>query len=278
MSNQVKLSPVSGQSYRTPTVACTLKVGQSYRTPAVTLSPTSRQYIAPASSTLYTYPTGIYDHEFGSSEVSAETSQLAYPGGFDAAEFGTASLGRTTRPTSWDSSQLPAGANVYNFNKQITAYPFTGQPEAPPSPVVYNLLQRVYSGYVATAFVAGTAWVSNYYRAMRPNGAAHAVFGTQNVYLGRRYIGPAYLPGTQTSFGTPFVAWENRDVLPVWGDTSTFGTALVRDRAQRAYPAGRPSALAFGIPLVRDRAQRAYPFALLSSEYGTGFLLSLIHI
>ena len=112
MSNQVKLSPVSGQSYRTPIIACTLKVGQSYRTPAVTLSPTSRQYVAPASSTLYTYPTGIYEQGFGSSEVSAELSQLTYPEGFDAAGFGTASLGRTTRPTSWDSSQLPVGAKL----------------------------------------------------------------------------------------------------------------------------------------------------------------------
>jgi len=204
----------------------------------------------------------------------ATDAALIVPG-LEATEFGATSVRNAYAelfPASWDSAQLPAGANVYNFNKQITAYPFTGQPEAPPSPVVYNLLQQVYSGYVATAFVAGTAWVSNYYRAMYPNGAAHAVFGTQSVYLGRRYVGPAYLPGTQTSFGTPFVAWDNRDVLPVWGDTSTFGTALVRDRAQRAYPAGRPSALAFGIPLVRDRAQRAYPFALLSSEYGTGFL------
>lgn len=53
---------------------------------------------------------------------------------------------------------------LYNRNKQLTIYPFTGQPITPPSPKVYNLLQFLRPGGIASPFVAGTLRISNYLR------------------------------------------------------------------------------------------------------------------
>lgn len=195
---------------------------------------------------------GVYEFEFGT--VQVQYNQALHPEGF--ANF-----------VSY------ANGLVYNKNQLVTVYPFTGQPLVLGTPKVYNLRQYLRPTGAASPFVAGTAWVSNYYRWMYASGyAVPHPFGTTSVALGRRYVGPCYLPGTQTSFGTPFVAWENRDVLPAGLDAGAFGAPLVKEKAQRCFPGGRASLLAFGVPEVKDRAQRCYPFALDSNLYGTGFV------
>lgn len=195
------------------------------------------------------------------------------PSGVAGGDFGVPVLrwNQFIRPPSWSEFVSYANGLVYNKNQIITTYPFTGQPITPPSPKVYNLLQLVRPAGTVSPFVAGTVWVSNYLRWMYvPGLAVTHTFGTTKVNLGRRYIGPAYLSGTQTSFGTPFAAWRNRTISPAGIDALGFGALVIKEKAQRCYPVGRASLLAFGVPIVKDRAQRCYPFALASNLYGTG--------
>jgi hypothetical protein len=232
----------------------------SWKSTVLTYQFATGTYVPPSAATVY-FTFGII------------ASRTLSPSGFDYSAVGTPTLhwNQFVRPPSWSEFVSYANGLVYNKNQIITTYPFTGQPITPPSPKVYNLRQYLRPAGTASPFVAGTPWVSNYLRWMYvPGLAVTHTFGTTKVNLGRRYIGPAYLSGTQTSFGTPFAAWRNRTISPAGPDFSAFGTLLIKEKAQRCYPVGRASLLAFGVPLVKDRAQRCYPFALDSALYGTG--------
>lgn len=209
---------------------------------------------------------------FGTAFLDHFAAKL-YPTGWLSDGFGTPKFPMVLKPHAWDSSIVQNFITVKNFFQYIRTSPFTGQPITPPSPKVYNLLQFLRPGGVGSPFVAGTLRISNYLRYLTATGLAVAhTFGTTKVALGRRYIGPAYLSGTQTSFGTPFTAWRNRTISPAGLAAGAFGTLLIKEKAQRCYPVGRASLLAFGVPQVKDRAQRCYPFALDSNLYGTGFV------
>ena len=195
------------------------------------------------------------------------------PAGWVDDVFGSPRLPAVLKPHAWDNLIFQNFTTVKNFFQYIRVYPFTGQPITPPSPKVYNLLQFLRPTGADTVFAGGLPQVSNYYRWMYVPGLAVVhTFGTTKVNLGRRYITYVYLPGTQTSFGSPFIAWCNRTISPNGLASTLYGTATVRGKAQRCYPVGRASTLLFGVPQVRERTQRCYPFALDSNLYGTGFV------
>lgn len=195
------------------------------------------------------------------------------PAGWVDDVFGSPRLPAVLKPYAWESLILQNFVVVKNFYQYLRVYPFTGQPVPITAPKVYNKLQFLRPSGLASPFVAGTPRVSNYYRWMYVPGLAVVhTFGTTKVNLGRRYITYVYLPGTQTNFGSPFVAWRNRTISPAGLYGTLYGTATVREKAQRCYPVGRASVLMFGVPQVRERTQRCYPFALDSNLYGTGFV------
>ena len=244
-------------------------VNFSWRSAPIVLKFAAGEYTAPAGDSLRLswqagpHPAGWDSAEFGTAEVKRAIRYL-FVSGIPAEYFSDPLVKLYTRYVSAPAigSTLVYGTPyLYNRNKQLTIYPFTGQPITPPSPKVYNLLQFLRPGGVASPFVAGTARVSNYLRYLAvPGLAVTHTFGTTKLSLGRRYITNVYISTTLTSFGTPFIAWGNREVFPVGYLATAFGTPLTKEKAQRCYPVGRASLAAFGTPLVRERTQRAYPF------------------
>jgi hypothetical protein len=220
--------------------------------------------------TLYQFDVSAYspplntalDFNFAGAPPAVE--QQMYPAGINEFQFGTVRLQyhQNLHPEGFANFVSYADGLLYNKNKLVYAYPFTGQPITPPVPEVYNKLQFVTIGGMQSGFAGGNFAVSNYYRWMYATGDEHDQYGYPFLMLGKRYITNVYIETTLTDFGTPLVSWENRDVNPFGFSATQFGVSEVADKAHYlTITAGIPSTLHFGIPLVRDRAQTCYPFA-----------------
>lgn len=177
------------------------------------------------------------------------------------AAFGTPVLPKVLKTYGWDSNIIQNFTKVENWFRYVTTYPFTGQPITPPPPTIYNLLQIVRPNAKPHSNAFGTVALTNFHRFITATGWQDPDwYGLPWVTYHTRSIGPAYLTGTQTSFGTPFAALGARDIRPTAIVATLWGTSVVKDRAQQITPVGRASTLQSGTPLVRDRAQRFYPF------------------
>ncbi len=280
MVNQVRLAPSTGQSYRTPDVTLVPAVGQSYRSPDVVLAPISRQYIAPSSTTLYTYPVGIASAQYGTHEVSRVLTQFVYPTGFSSTAFGALSVGRTTRPAGFSTSAFGTAwvsnlrrylyANGTKFGSFGTAlvqnrdlHPSAWQSSVFGTLYVYNKTRKAYPpGILATTF--GTAKVENH--KITINGLVHTFFGTALVKNYRQYANVS--AGVRTVFGTQWVSTKIRRIY-MWHPgvyyAGQIGTARLTHT--RITPRGFVDTR-FGVAWAAQEFQYLYPWSFLDVLFG----------
>ena len=210
------------------------------------------------------HPTGIASTAvFGTLFTENYGLKIIPEGIASTAVFGTPKLPGVLKPHAWDSNIFQNFTWVQNHYQYLNIYPFTGQPITPPSPKVYNLLQFVRPGGMPAPTAFGTAHLTLWAQVVNHTGWQDPDwYGNPWVTHHTRSIGPAYLSGTQTSFGTPFAALGARDLRPDGQELTRYGEALVRDRAQNVLPVGLAPTHALGIPQVRDRSQYFYPFGV----------------
>lgn len=216
------------------------------------------------------HPLGWDSAEFGTAEVKRAIRYL-YAGGFTSADVPAPLVKLYTRYVTAPAigSTLVYGTPyLYNRNKQLTIYPFTGQPITPPSPKVYNLLQLLRPGGIASPFVAGTLRISNYLRYLTagwlsPTRSARLKLspgvGTSPTSTSRRRL-PVSVP--RSSRGRPR------------GLSGGARRRCVRHTAGQGELLPRRAGVAAGLWYSAgegDRTQRFYPFNWDSSLYGTGF-------
>lgn len=217
-----------------------------------------------------------YDELTYGAPVVSNVAQGVFTSGDDYTRVGSPFIGLPTQIEF--NYSVPSTADV-NFGGEPTIRPWGWDNGRYGIPGVYSSLRRIYvsgtpsSNAFGTAVLlkdqqvspvavapgaCGTPTVSNYYRSLLVHGAAHQLSGTPQVQLGRRYVGPVYVPTTLTDYGTPMVDWGTRYITPVSVAAPVPGTPEVKDRAARIRPVGWENISAFGVPAVHDSAQTVY--------------------